>query len=604
MKALLPDDPRWIGPHHMIAVIGTGGMGRVLLGRTPTGKLVAVKQIHRAHADDLEFRARFQRELETGKQLTGAFTATVVDSDPDAETPWLASEYVAAPDLATVIAGCGPMPLSGLRLLAIGLATTLIEVHRAVLVHRNLKPGNVLLTPEGPQVIDFGIASPRAADGATGPTFQAPEQAEGQPVTSAADVYAVGMLLTLAATGTASASPDFQAIPHSLRKLVESCLAPDPAHRPSARQMLEQAERIPTESAWPQPVLDFIEAHRVDAEWWASSGEQETRYRDQLARLAGRRRRTVGLAAAAAVGLVVIGGTVWSLSDSPDTGGHAQPHKDPSLDLSAAELRLLDVCAVIDKSVAGKLGTRTGDPESTPEGGCATTVVDSTQRKVQYTFDIPDHAIGVDQLTPTGRTAGWAPILSAGAAGSTCDTAVVTQSAVPVTLRMSAAELDPAAPPESACAASEAALLAVVQQLTDYAPQRQLPAASVLRLDPCAVVQESMIHDLAGDLVDHQRAPHSCTTIGREGWVRVDLSDESRPDRGDWTYDTVPVGEFTTYAIGAQSASDCSLSYLVRPTEKDNAEQLKIRVSDLSNSPDACGKAEKLLTDAIPRLPK
>ncbi|MVU78925.1 protein kinase [Nocardia sp. ET3-3] len=607
MKALLPDDPRWIGPHHMIAVIGRGGMGRVLLGRTPTGKLVAIKQIHRSFTDDLEFRARFQRELETGKQLTGSYAGAVLDSDLDADRPWLATEYLPAPDLATVVTACGPLPLPGLRLLATGLATALLEVHRAVLVHRNLMPGNVLLMPEGPRIIDFGIVRPRETDGpgdSAAAAFQAPEQAEGQPVTSASDIYAVGMLLALAATGALSDTPDLQAIPHSLRKLVESCLAPDPAHRPSARQLLEQAERIPAESVWPQQVLEFIEAHRVDAEWWASSGEQETRYRDQLERLAGRRRRTIGLAAAGIVGVLVVGGALVGFGRSAATDGHASPRKDPALDLTAAELRMLDICAVLDKAVAGKLGTRTGDPATTPEGGCATTVVDSGQRKVHYTFDIPDHAIGVDQLTPTGRTVAWAPILSAGAADNKCDTAVVTQSGDAVPLRMSAEQLDPAAQPGTACAVAEQALVAVVQQLTEYAPQRQLPANSVLRLDPCAVLQDSMIREIAGELTDHQRTPHACTTVGRSGWVRVDLVEESRPDRGEWTYDTLQAGEFTAYVIGARSANDCDLAYLVRPTEKDNAEQLKLTVSDLSNSPDACGKAEKLLTDAIPHLPK
>ncbi|GAB0108197.1 hypothetical protein JMUB6875_72060 [Nocardia sp. JMUB6875] len=605
MKALLPDDPRWIGPHHMIAVIGRGGMGRVLLGRTPTGKLVAVKQIPRSHTEDLEFRARFQRELETGKPLTGVHIGAVVDSDLDADRPWLATEYLPAPDLATVIAEKGPLPLSGLRLLATGLATTLLEVHRAVLVHRNLKPGNVLVTPEGPRLIDFGIARPPGAEpDPTAAVFQAPEQAEGQPVTSAADLYAAGMLLLLAATGSVSATPDLQAVPHSLRKLVESCLAADPAHRPSARQMLEQAERIPTESAWPQQVLDFLESHRVDAEWWASSGEQETRYRDQLARLAGQRRRTIGWAAAGVVGLLVVGGVAVGWTRSAQTDGHAQPRTNPALDLTAAELRLLDVCAVLDKAVAGKLGTRTGDPQATPEGGCATTVADAAQRKVHYTFDIPDHAIGVGQLTPTGRTVAWAPILSAGAADNKCDNVVVTQSGDAVALRMSAEETDPAAQPGAACTAAEQALVAVVQQLTEFAPQRQLPPGSVLRLDPCTAVRDNLIREVAGELTDHQRTPHACTTVGRSGWVRVDLVDQSRPDRGEWTYETVRTGEFTAYVTGARSANDCYLTYLVRPTEKDNAEQLKLTVSDLSNSPDACGKAEKLLADAIPRLPK
>ncbi|MEV6095060.1 serine/threonine-protein kinase [Nocardia sp. NPDC051981] len=609
MKALLPDDPRWIGPHHMIAVIGTGDMGRVLLGRTPTGKLVAVKQIHRSQTVDMEFRARFQRELETTKQLTGPYTAAVVDSDADAERPWLATEYLPAPDLATVVAACGPLPLPALRLLATGLATALIEVHRAVLVHRNLKPGNVLLMPEGPRIIDFGITRARDGEGASAAVadaapYVAPEQAGGEPVTSAVDIYAVGMLLVLAATGSMSATPDLQAVPHALRKLVESCLAPDHAHRPSARQLLEQAERIPGESAWPQPVLEFIETHRADAEWWASSGEQETRYRDQLARLAGRRRRTIGWAAAAVTGLVVVSGTLAGLSRSSQTDGHAQPRTDPSLDLTAMELRLLDFCAVIDKAVPGKLGTRTGDPQASPEGGCGTTVVDSTQRKIHYNLDIPDHAIGVDQLTPTGRTAGWGPILSAGAADNKCDAVLVTQSGGHVPLRMSAEELDPAAQPGTACTAAEDALTAVAQQLTSYVPQRTVPSNSILRVDPCSVVQDSTIREIVGDISDHQRAPHACATIGRDGWVRVDLVDQSRPDQGEWTYETLQAGEFTAYVTGARSSNDCYLSYLVRPTDKGNAEQLKLTVSDLSNSPDACGKAVTLLDEAIRQLPK
>ncbi|MEU1206753.1 serine/threonine-protein kinase [Nocardia sp. NPDC005825] len=605
MKALLPDDPRWIGPHHMIAVVGTGELGRVLLGRTPTGKLVAVKQIHRSQPVDMEFRARLQRELETGKQLTGSWFTPVVDSDADAERPWLATEYLPAPDLATVIAGCGPLPVPGLRMLATGLATALLEVHRAVLVHRNLKPGNVLLTTEGPRLVDFGITRAREDGAATAdaPAYLAPEQAEGQPVTSAVDIYAVGMLLVLAATGSMSAAPDLQAVPHALRKLVESCLSADPAHRPSARQLLEQAERIPGESAWPQPVLDFLEAHRTDAEWWASSGEQETRYRDQLARLADRRRRTIGLAAAAVTGVVVVGGTVIGLVRASDTEGHAQARTDSSLDLTAAELRLLDTCAVLDKALPGKLGTRTGDPEAQP-GGCATTVLDSSQRKVHYTLDIPDAAIGVDQLKPTTRTASWGTILSAGAADNKCDTVLVAKSAGDVPLRMSAEQLDPAAQPGAACTAAEQALAAVAEHLTEVVPQRKAAATSVLRVDPCSLLQDSTIHDITGEVTDRQHSPHACAVVGPNGWVRVDLVEQSRPDQGDWAYEAVQTGDYTTYVIGARTPNDCNIAYLVRPTDKGNAEQLKLQVSDQSAAPDACGKAAKLLADAVSKLPK
>ncbi|MGW4351676.1 serine/threonine-protein kinase [Nocardia sp. NPDC004582] len=607
MKAMLPDDPRWIGPHHMIAVIGTGELGRVLLGRTPTGKLVAVKRIHRAQAVDMEFRARLQRELETGKQLTGAAFAPVVDSDADAERPWLATEYLPAPDLATVVAGCGPLPLPGLRLLATGLASALLEVHRAVLVHRNLKPGNVVLTTDGPRLVDFGITRAREDGAATADAsvYLAPEQAEGQPATSAVDIYAVGMLLVLAATGSVSATPDLQAVPHALRKLVESCLSADPAHRPSARQLLDQAERIPGESAWPPPVLEFLEAHRVDAEWWASSGEQETRYRDQMARLEDRRRRTIGLAAAAVTGVVLVGGTLFALTRSSDAEGQAQPRTDPSLDLTAAELRLLDTCAVIDKALPGKLGARTADPESQPGGGCAATILDSAQRKVHFTFDIPDGAIGVDQLKPTTHTASWGTILTSGAVENKCDTVLVAKSGGNVPLRMSAEQLDPAAEPGAACTAAEQALAAVADRLSSAAvPQRQAASSSVLRVDPCSVLPDNTIREITGEVSDRQHSPHACAAVGPTGWVRVDLVDQSRPDQGDWAYEAVQTGDYTTYVIGARTPNDCNIAYLVRPTDKGNAEQLKLQVSDQSATPDACGKAAKLLADAVPKLPK
>ncbi|WP_234104620.1 protein kinase domain-containing protein, partial [Streptomyces venezuelae] len=147
-----------IGPFRVVAELGQGGMGRVLLGVAPDGRLVAVKQVHAELAGDDGFRARFRREVTASRQVSGAYTAPVVDADPDAETPWFAAQFVPGPSLSQALDAVGALPLESSRLLAAGLAQALADVHRAGLVHRDLKPSNVLLAEDGVRVIDFGIA--------------------------------------------------------------------------------------------------------------------------------------------------------------------------------------------------------------------------------------------------------------------------------------------------------------------------------------------------------------------------------------------------------------------------------------------------------------
>ncbi|MFI7668775.1 serine/threonine-protein kinase [Nocardia sp. NPDC049526] len=232
--------------------MGQGAMGRVLLGRSPDGRLVAVKMIHRHLAQNPEFRARFRMEVQSSQRVTGAYTAAVMDADPDAVAPWLASVFVAGPSLREAIDQSGPMPPGGLRLLTAGLASALMEIHRAGMVYRDLKPSNVLLTDDGPRVIDFGIA--RALEGDTqltntgslvgSPAFMSPEQAEGRPLTVASDVFSVGAMLLLAATGESpflgASTPqtlynvvhnraDTSRVPPVLRPVVDACLDRNPA---------------------------------------------------------------------------------------------------------------------------------------------------------------------------------------------------------------------------------------------------------------------------------------------------------------------------------------------------------------------------------------
>ncbi|AXK34635.1 serine/threonine protein kinase [Streptomyces armeniacus] len=284
MELLGPSGPQHTGPFRTVAVLGEGGMGRVLLGVAPDGRLVAVKQVHADLAEDEGFRARFRREVAASRKVSGAYTAPVLDADPDAPTPWLASAFVPGPSLSHALGAAGVLPVESVRQLAAGLARALADVHRAGLIHRDLKPSNVLLAEDGVRVIDFGIA--RAAEGQTklthtgavlgSPPFMSPEQVYGRPLSAASDMFSLGATLTVACTGTppfhgasvpgvlykvAHEEPDLSAVPPELYELIAPCLAKDEADRPSPQELLSRVGTVtPTARPWPEAV------HRLTAE--------------------------------------------------------------------------------------------------------------------------------------------------------------------------------------------------------------------------------------------------------------------------------------------------------------------------------------------------
>ncbi|MER5710374.1 serine/threonine-protein kinase [Streptomyces sp. NPDC002122] len=293
MRPLKASDPVSSGPYRLLAELGSGGMGRVLLGAAPDGRLVAVKQVHAGLAADDGFRARFRREVAASQKVSGAYTAAVMDSDADAPTPWLASVFVAGPSLGAAVAETGTLSEDLVRRLAAGLASALAEVHRAGLIHRDLKPDNVLLSEDGVRVIDFGIA--RAAEtGAehqgdlgltrTGlvigsPPFMSPEQAEGKRLTAASDVFSLGSVLVMAAAGRSPfvgsstlqtlydvvhAEPDLSGVPAGLRGIVERCLAKDPEARPTPAGLLGLLGPVaPVGRQWPPAVYRMIASQRA-----------------------------------------------------------------------------------------------------------------------------------------------------------------------------------------------------------------------------------------------------------------------------------------------------------------------------------------------------
>ncbi|MFC7931685.1 protein kinase domain-containing protein [Streptomyces cinereoruber] len=315
---LRADAPRRIGPYEVLARLGAGGMGEVFLARgtglpetspgsdpgggggpvAPVqGVFVAVKTVRRDVAGEPAFRDRFRREIRVASLVDSPYAAAPVGGDADAGTPWLATEYVPGPSLAQAVRRGGALPVGTVRALGAGIARALADLHRAGVLHRDLKPGNVMLSVDGPRLIDFGIARSSTATTmtATGvmvgtPSFMSPEHVAGaRRVTAASDVFCLGSLLCYAATGedpfgdgplaavlyrVSQAEADLSRVPEELRGTLAACLAADPADRPSPERLAELLGPAPAKAfPWPEGVREHIgEYGRELAQLVASGG--------------------------------------------------------------------------------------------------------------------------------------------------------------------------------------------------------------------------------------------------------------------------------------------------------------------------------------------
>ncbi|MEU0187577.1 bifunctional serine/threonine-protein kinase/ABC transporter substrate-binding protein [Streptomyces sp. NPDC006207] len=261
MQPLTADDPEDIGGHRLLARLGAGGMGVVYLARATGGALVALKTIRAEHAADSAFRIRFRREVTAVRGLTGPWLVPIVAADTQAREPWLATQFIPGPSLVEAVDGFGALPVAAVRTLGCRLADALTAVHAAGVVHRDVKPGNVLLALDGPRLIDFGIAHAAGATALTAPGavmgtpgFLAPEQAQARAgeVGPLSDVFSLGCVLAYTASGrrpfgtgyaagvlfrTVHEEPDLADVPGELQALIGACLAKDPASRPAAAEV-------------------------------------------------------------------------------------------------------------------------------------------------------------------------------------------------------------------------------------------------------------------------------------------------------------------------------------------------------------------------------
>ncbi|WP_405538139.1 PQQ-binding-like beta-propeller repeat protein [Streptomyces sp. NBC_00075] len=338
------EDPKSVGGYKLVDRLGSGGMGIVYRGRSRSGREVAVKVVHAQYAEDKVFRARFRQEIESVRKVSGAFTAPVVDADPEAVRPWMATQYVPGRSLADRIREGGALRPAELRQLALGLVEALRDIHRAGVVHRDLKPANVLLADDGPRVIDFGIS--RAAENhqtltETGqmigtPPFMSPEQfTDARKVGPASDVFSLGALLVFSATGrgpfdadspymtafrVVHESPELDGVPQPLRAVLERCLTKEAADRPGLDALaLEFAAVLPEpDPGDPGTVTLRRDVLRTIEETHAGGADPAAPTRAAARRARGRRGRRVRpvLATVCTLGVLVLG-TGWYIRFGP-----------------------------------------------------------------------------------------------------------------------------------------------------------------------------------------------------------------------------------------------------------------------------------------------
>lgn len=613
MKPLGPDDPRSVGRYRTLAVIGEGGMGRALLAVAPDGRFAALKLVSSALAHDPVFRDRFRREVAASRSVSGAYTAPVLDADTESDVPWLASLYVPGPSLADVIDDAGPLDVASLRHLTVTLAVALADIHRAGLVHRDLKPGNVLLTHDGPRVIDFGIA--RAIDGSDltatnaligSPAFMSPEQALGGVITPASDVFSLGSLLFTAATGRrpfaststpqtlyniAHTEPDLSPLPPQVREFVEPCLAKDPARRPTPQQLVDHLGPVSSPTApWPTAVHALIARREHQLRTVAAAPPPPPPPPAATAPEKRRRGLVVPLAAfaAALVAVLVVVLVNVTADDSPaDSPETAAPAPTLSVEdaLTSERLRRVDPCAVLAKVRVPGMGLLA--PEEDPiyldkcryegtESGSVTLALGEPFQNGTTEHDAEGRPIQLTHLT----------------GGCEASVQLTDEPRFTVTVSDSAS---------SSCEAPKAALDEALRRLRTDDVLLDLPAHSALGLDTCLLLDDETIRDVLGAAKPAADGLHGCEWDGvRTARVRVlpgvpDLPPEK--DAVELSFDGI-----TAYAT-TDAAGYCAITWTQRRVSDSLTEEVQVFFLQ-DGGQDPCVPAQRLASAAAANLPR
>ncbi|MBK1785515.1 serine/threonine-protein kinase [Prauserella cavernicola] len=617
MEPLHEGEPRHAGRYRLLASLGSGGMGRVLLAVAPDGRFAAVKRIHPGFAHSEDFRERFAREVEASRLVSGAYTAAVMDADPNAVSPWLASVYVPGPSLREAVAAAGPFPVESLRYLAAGLAAALADIHRAGLVHRDLKPSNVILAADGPRVIDFGIA--RATEGnseltRTGsvigsPGFMSPEQAEGRQLTPASDVFSVGALLALAATGRspfAGAStpqmlynvvhtePDLRAVPAEILSLLEPCLAKDPADRPSPEELLDALGPVaPSERPWPAAVHEQITAQQEQAVATLSEPDsaKPSRLRPVLALLAV---------------LVLLGGTVLAatlLDVNEKHAGTAVPaaaasaastSTAPPEPLSAAGLRSVDPCRVLGDGMTPKIDVHFFS--------C------TYETSEQYWFDVEIGDRIPSDVTASEEIAGLPAAVDGPDSRGNCTVYALIPDQ-PTHGISGAAKQGPGGSDPNACDTARTRLGEAITTIRDGNGDWQDAEGTLATVDPCELADDGEAGDIFGLVTETvPDGLHGCEW-SVTGTVDVSLERAVAPGNGGQPEVSLRLGDTTVheqrYPDGGSPA--CAVRWSHIPVEEGFTEVVDVHYRATGSGSDVntvCAKTRRFAETIMPRLPR
>ncbi|KAF0849627.1 serine/threonine-protein kinase [Nocardia caishijiensis] len=622
IEPLSPTESPVIGRYRVCGVLGSGGMGRVVLATGPDGRFVAIKQIRAHLLDNREFRARFEREVAISARVSGAFTAAVVDFDITGESPWLASVFIPGVPLDKAVRELGPLPVPALRTLASGLASALHSIHSAGLVHRDLKPANVILAADGPRVIDFGIAQATGTGAALtevgavvgSPAYMSPEQAMSEPVTSAGDVFSLGSMLCMAATGkspfaassTAYAlfnivhsEPQLENVPGELRELIAGCLRKDPKSRPTPAQIVDYLGALPVRAEpWPAPVHAQIAEQTANLLALTSDPEVTQIIPANTPVVAppdppARRRRPIllgvgvvatALIVAVAAAIVLRSGDEITSAQTPTPVG-APTKSIPPL----PDLRGVDTCAWVTRALGATL-------PDTAAAKAATTVADWRW--------LPTASWGCD-----GSSGGARLAVEMGAALDGFGTTIRVANGYGVARRAEDCAFGVEGGAEGQrwgivvdtftrtdCALADHAVDRLTAAL-DTLPADPIAGGSLSSVDPCALLHDPSLGRAVA------KSAHTCEWPG-ETTVRISLSQPRQRVVGEKTVDLGDGVVVEEGGVGMIGQTECRRVYLFRKLGETYREDMEVLVSNAEESADElCVVADPLVKRAVARLP-